>query len=95
MNADTPQNVIVKAQPDLVVNEDTLLTLVCSALSHPPVTSVTWMKMTDGKSAIVNRSPSFTLNPVTPSDRGLYSCEASNEIGSRKSQPVEVKVKCE
>ncbi|KAM6936527.1 B-cell receptor CD22 [Lycodopsis pacificus] len=88
-----PKDVTVKAQPALVVVENTSLTLDCSARSYPPVTSVTWMKMTDGKSKILQRTQTFTLNSVSPSDSGLYICEASNAIGSGNSTQTEVKVK--
>ncbi|KAM7421346.1 hypothetical protein PAMA_015479 [Pampus argenteus] len=89
----TPRNVTVKAQPDVVVNENTLLTLVCTAQAYPPVTSVTWMRMIDGKDTVVHRFQPFTLKSVTPADSGLYSCTASNDIGSGRSQPVVLKVK--
>ncbi|XP_075962786.1 B-cell receptor CD22 [Anarhichas minor] len=88
-----PKDVTVKAQPALVVNENKSLTLDCSARSCPPVTSVTWMKVTDGKSKILQRTQTFTLNSVSPSDSGLYSCEASNDIGTGNSNQTEVKVK--
>ncbi|XP_031708901.1 B-cell receptor CD22 isoform X2 [Anarrhichthys ocellatus] len=88
-----PKDVTVKAQPALVVDENKSLTLDCSARSYPPVTSVTWMKVTDGKSKILQRTQTFTLNSVSPSDSGLYSCEASNDIGTGNSKQTEVKVK--
>ncbi|CAK6964279.1 B-cell receptor CD22 [Scomber scombrus] len=88
-----PQNVTIKAQPGLEVIENQTLTLDCSAHSQPPVTSVTWMKVIDGKDVVVKRIQSFTLKSVTPSDSGSYSCTATNELGSGKSQPVYVHVK--
>ncbi|KAK9514184.1 hypothetical protein VZT92_027669 [Zoarces viviparus] len=88
-----PKDVTVKAQPALVVDENKSLTLDCSARSHPPVTSVTWMKITDGKSRILRKTQTFTLNSVSSSDSGLYICEASNAIGTGNSKQTEVKVK--
>uniref|UniRef100_A0A8C9YCJ4 B-cell receptor CD22 n=1 Tax=Sander lucioperca TaxID=283035 RepID=A0A8C9YCJ4_SANLU len=88
-----PKDVTVKAEPALIVNENKSLTLRCSAQSHPPVTSVTWMKTTDGKSEIIRKGLTFILKSVSPSDSGLYSCAANNGIGTGNSQKAEVKVK--
>ncbi|XP_073340764.1 B-cell receptor CD22-like [Pagrus major] len=89
-----PKDVTVKASPHLIVNENEMLTLQCNAHSHPAITSYEWMKMTDGKKEIMNRqTETITIKPVIPSDSGLYSCAASNEIGTGESQPAEVKVK--
>ncbi|AWO96238.1 putative B-cell receptor CD22-like [Scophthalmus maximus] len=57
------------------------------------LTSVTWMKMTDGKDETIQQSMTFTVNSVGPSDSGLYSCAASNGIGTGKSKGAEVEVK--
>ncbi|XP_039974388.1 B-cell receptor CD22 isoform X2 [Xiphias gladius] len=91
----TPINVKVEGPPGLVVNENTLLKLHCNAQSYPSVTSVTWMKVTDGKDKTIRGSKTLTfiVGSASPSDSGLYSCEAHNEIGSGKSQRVEVKVR--
>ncbi|KAM9852065.1 B-cell receptor CD22-like [Aulostomus maculatus] len=89
----SPKYVTVQAHPGLVVNEYSFLRLRCSAEAHPPVTSVTWMKMIDGKDEVLERSPDFTLESVKVSDSGPYSCVASNEIGTGKSERAEVKVK--
>ncbi|XP_026172633.1 B-cell receptor CD22 [Mastacembelus armatus] len=88
-----PKYVTVQAQPGLVVNENTSLTLTCSAQSYPPVTKFIWMKMTDRKDEVIHTSQIYTLKSASPSDRGLYSCEATNDAGKRKSQQAEVKVK--
>ncbi|XP_037642070.1 B-cell receptor CD22 isoform X2 [Sebastes umbrosus] len=88
-----PKGVTVQAEPALVVNENQSLTLNCSAESHPPVTSVTWMKMIDGKSEILRENQTFTVKSVGPSDSGLYSCTARNGFGTGNSQQAEVKVK--
>lgn len=95
VNADHPKNVTVQATPDFVVDENRTLTLQCSAHSQPQVTSITWMKMVNGKNVVIRKTRSFDLKSVSPSDRGWYSCAASNEIGTGKSQQAEVKVRCE
>ncbi|TDH11465.1 hypothetical protein EPR50_G00061150 [Perca flavescens] len=89
-----PKDVTVKAEPALLVNENKSLKLNCSAQSHPPVTSVTWMKMINGKNEIIQKGQTFLfLKSVSPSDSGEYSCAASNGIGTGNSQKAEVKVK--
>lgn len=93
VNADSPKDVAVQAQPGLVVNEKTLLTLRCSAQSHPPVTSITWMKTHGNSENIIKTETYETI--VSLSDGGTYRCEATNEFGTGKSQKVVVKVKCE
>ena len=97
VTADSPNNVTVQANPGLDVKENVLLTLSCSAESNPPVSSVTWRKTTDGREEIIQQTQTqtFRVNSASPSDSGLYSCEATNDIGRGKSQPAEVKVRCE
>ncbi|XP_065813928.1 B-cell receptor CD22 isoform X3 [Labrus bergylta] len=87
-----PEDVKVQAHPDVEVHENTLLTLNCTAHSHPRVTSVTWMKTTHGKSEIIGGNRIFTVKSVSTSDEGLYSCAATNEMGTGKSQQKEIKV---
>ncbi|XP_047196716.1 B-cell receptor CD22-like [Hippoglossus stenolepis] len=91
----SPKHVTVQANPGLDVKENVSLTLSCTAESNPPVSSVTWRKTTDGREEIVQqtRTQTFRVNSASPSDSGLYSCEATNDIGSGKSQPAEVKVR--
>ncbi|XP_053289648.1 B-cell receptor CD22 isoform X1 [Pleuronectes platessa] len=95
VTADSPKHVTVQANPGLDVNENVLLTLSCSAESNPPVSSVTWRKTTDGREEIIQQTQTqtFRVNSASPSDSGLYSCEATNDIGRGKSQPAEVKVR--
>ncbi|XP_062250798.1 B-cell receptor CD22-like [Platichthys flesus] len=89
----SPKHVTVQANPGLDVKENMLLTLSCSAESNPPVSSVTWRKTTDGREEIIQQTQTFRVNSASRSDSGLYSCEATNDIGSGKSQPAEVKVR--
>nr|XP_040025268.1 B-cell receptor CD22-like [Gasterosteus aculeatus aculeatus] len=83
----------VTARPSLVVEEKEPLTLECSARSDPPVTSVTWRKMSDGETEILGKTQTFSLKSVGPSDSGLYSCEASNDVGTGNSPQTELRVK--
>lgn len=85
----------VRAEPGLIVSEKASLTLHCSAESHPAVTSITWTKVGNGVAEMVWRTQTLTLKPVSPSDSGLYSCSAKNQIGTGNSQQAEVKVKRE
>uniref|UniRef100_UPI0037E8DD0E B-cell receptor CD22 n=1 Tax=Semicossyphus pulcher TaxID=241346 RepID=UPI0037E8DD0E len=88
-----PKDVTVQATPDVVVRENKSLTLQCSARSYPAVTSYTWKKIIEGKSESIGTTQTFTVKSVSPSDSGLYTCTASNEMGTGKSQEAEIKVK--
>ncbi|XP_076004681.1 B-cell receptor CD22-like isoform X2 [Genypterus blacodes] len=87
-----PKNVKVKAQPGLNVKENQKLRLECSSESNPSKTSVTWTKTSGGKDETVWRGNTFVISSVSLSDGGLYSCTATNDLGSEKSQQEEVKV---
>lgn len=97
LNSDRPKDVKVQASRGFTVTENETLRLTCDAHSHPETKSYRWMKITDGKSEIMNhrQTQTITIQSVSPSDSGLYSCAASNEIGTGESQPAEVLVKCE
>ncbi|XP_041648396.1 hemicentin-1 [Cheilinus undulatus] len=89
----SPKDVKVQADPSVTIDEYTQLTLCCSANSYPPTMSFTWVKTKDGKSETVGKTQTFTVRSVSPSDRGSYSCAASNEMGTGKSQEAEIKVR--
>lgn len=92
---DLPKDVTVKADPGFEVNENESLTLHCNFNSYPSATSFEWKKMIDGKEETLGENKSFTINSASPSNSGLYRCEATNNIGIGKSQSAEVKVRCE
>lgn len=97
VNSDRPKDVRVEAKPDFSVTENGTLRLTCKATSHPTDKSYMWMKMTDGKKEIMKhyQTETITIQSVNPSDSGLYSCAASNEIGTGESMSAPVHVKCE
>ncbi|XP_029915084.1 hemicentin-1 [Myripristis murdjan] len=70
----------------VTVVQGSLVTLTCEARGVPPPT-LTWMK--DGQPLSLHRNllldgqeTRLQLPDVAPSDRGLYSCVASNQAGS-------------
>uniref|UniRef100_A0A665UUM7 Ig-like domain-containing protein n=1 Tax=Echeneis naucrates TaxID=173247 RepID=A0A665UUM7_ECHNA len=85
----------VQSRHGFAVKEQFSITLECSSQANPPVTQVTWMKTADVKNEFPKISKSLTIRFASPSDSGQYSCEATNEIGTRRSQPVQVNVICE
>lgn len=85
----------IQSESGFSVTENMSLTLQCTAKSQPKVFLFRWMKMIDGKSETIHNGQSITLNSVSPSDSGHYSCAATNEIGTGNSQQVAVQVKCE
>lgn len=91
MNADSPKDVTIKAQPD--VDENKSLTLSCAAKSFPQAD--TFILTKDGKEEIKGSDSSFSIKSVSPSHSGLYRCTAKNEIGTGQSREVKVKVNCE
>uniref|UniRef100_A0A6Q2Z8F9 B-cell receptor CD22 n=1 Tax=Esox lucius TaxID=8010 RepID=A0A6Q2Z8F9_ESOLU len=88
-----PKDVRALVHPDTVLNENTLLSFICTARSNPRVTTFTWVQTIGGETMLVRQFQNFTVNSTTPSHSGLYSCTAQNSLGTGKSQQVEVKVK--
>ncbi|XP_070822951.1 B-cell receptor CD22 [Chaetodon trifascialis] len=88
-----PKPVTVEALPSLTVNEGTWLKLECNAKSYPEATSFTWMKTTDWTREINKKTQTLQLESVDPSDRGEYSCAATNVIGTGRSEKVVIEVK--
>lgn len=93
-HSDRPVDVKISPQSGLIGNENSRLTLQCSAKSDPLAT-FTWWKITDGESKSIQRSHRLVLYSLRPSDSGLYRCSATNDLGTGNSSTAEVKVKCE
>lgn len=89
VDTDAPKEVFARKSSGYV-EEGNSVTLSCSAKGHPPVT-FNWFK--DDQELMSGQE--FIIQPVKPSDSGLYFCEAKNEMGTRKSRIVEIDVLCE
>ena len=67
------------------------VTLSCRADSNPPPTYI-WVRSNgDGE---VGRGAQLRISPVSRADIDIYSCIASNSLGSSRPQPVDVNVHC-
>lgn len=75
------------------------VTLGCSVSSKPPHTNVYWIKESDNGKLVFNHgttgtigmtveNPSLTLKPAFSTDSGIYTCMASNVIGTGASRPI-------
>ncbi|VDI31226.1 Hypothetical predicted protein [Mytilus galloprovincialis] len=78
-------------------------TIECKVIAHPAHTTVYWQHNyngiirtikndTLGVSGIFIDNPSLTIDFITTSDSGKYTCIAENVVGVGKSQDVDLKV---
>lgn len=78
-------------------------TLTCYVTSSPEHTEIIWeviqngvvriiTSKTSGVSGVTKDNPSLTINIVTLSDDGLYTCCATSIIGTGKSRAVRLSV---
>uniref|UniRef100_A0A8C6LZB9 Ig-like domain-containing protein n=1 Tax=Nothobranchius furzeri TaxID=105023 RepID=A0A8C6LZB9_NOTFU len=88
---DSPKDVRIEPRPRLEVKENEPFSLDCTGRSNPSIDSYTWIK--NNEEVKIN-TKIYLVNATSPSDSGWYRCEARNTLGTGKSQPVEVKVKC-
>nr|XP_033488145.1 carcinoembryonic antigen-related cell adhesion molecule 5-like isoform X2 [Epinephelus lanceolatus] len=76
-----PENVQITGPSEIHLNEN--LTLTCSAESRPLAT-YTWIL----NGTEIHNSAVFTKVNVQPSDSGIYTCEAMNDVTERKRSAV-------
>lgn len=91
---DSPRDVRIKAPAGLTREENSELTLHCTANAFPEP-SFTWWKVTPkGPELQLEGNHSLVFNSLRASDSGQYRCSASNHLGSNQSEWADVKVEC-
>ncbi|XP_039626542.1 B-cell receptor CD22-like isoform X2 [Polypterus senegalus] len=86
-----PKNTTATSSVSELLLEGTSVTLTCMADSNPDGT-YTWFKV-NGDSAVEKATgQSWNFTAVTPSDGGVYYCEARNQHGAEKSKRVTLDV---
>ena len=65
------------------------VTLTCVADANPPAT-YRWLRKTSGKP--LTEEPVYMLDPVDRTHIDIYSCIATNYLGSSQPGPVDVNV---
>ncbi|KAL6482232.1 hypothetical protein MHYP_G00103120 [Metynnis hypsauchen] len=78
-----PKRVSVSISPSGEIVEGSSVTLTCSSDGNPPVKIYTWFK--EG-----GTSPVGSGHRYSPLQSGSYYCEAQNELGAQRSDPVSV-----
>nr|XP_004659856.2 B-cell receptor CD22 [Jaculus jaculus] len=76
---------------EAAVMEEGSVTMTCQVISsNPEYTTLSWFK--DGNLLRGEKTPTLNLSSVTKDMSGKYRCEASNNMGSGKSEEVTVTV---
>lgn len=90
-SSDKPEVEIKKISPPSEVHEGDNLTLVCSVKrSNPTPLSYTWLK----KSEVLRQHGPVYTNKTTPDDRGPYTCNATNSVGTGTSAQLQIDIQC-
>ncbi|XP_059940794.1 B-cell receptor CD22 isoform X2 [Mesoplodon densirostris] len=76
---------------EATVTEGESVTMTCQIVSsNPRLQSVSWLR--DGHPLVGEETPMLTLPQVTRKMSGQYQCEAHNDVGSEKSEAVDLQV---
>ncbi|XP_051776478.1 B-cell receptor CD22-like [Erpetoichthys calabaricus] len=86
-----PKNTTVTSSVPGILLEGTSVTLTCMADANPAGTYA-WFKVNGDTTAEKATGRSWRFTAVTPSDGGVYYCEARNRHGAEKSKPVTLDV---
>ena len=77
-HADTP--IFTASGETVSLREGQSTTINCAAVGFPPVTSITLSR--DGAAIELDSDNSYVISNVMVKDAGLYTCTATNELGS-------------
>ncbi|XP_078092341.1 B-cell receptor CD22-like [Mustelus asterias] len=90
----TPRNtkVLVWPRNDVIWKGDNI-TLTCRSDSNPPVDRYKWILDRGGsRMTLPVYGKNLTLSGVTGNDKGVYSCEARNQLGAHQSKGYKLDV---
>ncbi|XP_014038251.2 sialoadhesin [Salmo salar] len=92
-----PRNTSVSVSPSGEIVEGRSVTLTCSSDANPPVQNCTWWYRKNGghyqSISNQNTEPQHVFNEIKSSDTGEYYCEARNEMGTDRSESINIDVK--
>ncbi|XP_019218766.1 B-cell receptor CD22 [Oreochromis niloticus] len=85
-----PKDTSASISPSGLVSAGSWVKLTCSSRAKPPVSSFTWFKKSRDGAVKVSEGEIYSFN-VT--ERGVYYCVASNNLGNQTSAEIRVTVK--
>ncbi|KAB0399558.1 hypothetical protein E2I00_005439 [Balaenoptera physalus] len=88
---DAPKLKIQVSPTEATVTEGESVTMTCQIVSsNPRHQGVSWLR--DGAPLLGEETPMLTLPQVTRKMSGQYQCKAHNDVGSEKSEAVDLQV---
>ena len=93
-NSDKPEVRASITNPYKVVEEHTA-TFVCILTAANPNTGITWKWIkTDSPHTALSSGPNYTISNIRREESGLYSCTATNSVGTSEAVTIDVDVLC-
>ncbi|KAM6995302.1 B-cell receptor CD22-like [Tautogolabrus adspersus] len=86
----SPKGTTVSVSPSGPVQEDTNVTLTCSANANPAVKNYTWYRADGGQETLMGTGR--VLNIKASRESGPFFCRAANELGAGRSNNTQIDV---